>query len=63
MTNDQIGEVEAIVNSIIETNSPIFAKKLSLTFAKAVPGLRTCTEEVNHVCFSASGCWEKDLIN
>ena len=61
MTNDQIGEVEAIVNSIVETDSPVFVKELSLTSAKVVPGLRTCTKEVSDVCFSAGGCLEKTI--
>lgn len=56
MTNDQVGEVEAIVNSIVATNSPIFAKELSLAFTKVAHGVRTCTEEVSDVYFSAGGC-------
>ena len=46
MSNDQVRELEVIIDSIIKTNNPVFAKEASLPLAKEVQGLRACFDEV-----------------
>ena len=47
MTLDEIREVEAVVDGIVEESTSIFSKEVPLTFAKKIEGIKMCSYEVS----------------